>query len=141
MLNHFRLISPVDPRLIERDRNLTTPAVYAMCFDIDGQLTRVGWSSYPRQRIPTLIREQAADVKELWLATIPIDQIFDPKVDYNRENAARRFGRYVQMRLKAYQVRNELYRVPMRCIDDAFGLTISSPNSHPAVETALKAAA
>lgn len=140
-LNHFRLVHPVDTRSIERDRSLKTPSVYAMCFDIDGQLTRVGWSSYASQRISNVLREQAADVKELWVATIPVDELFDPKVDYNRENTVRRFGRYVQMQLKSYHVRNDLYRVPMRLVDDAFGITLSRPNSHPLVENALKQAA
>lgn len=137
-LKNFRLVDTTDVRKLERELRL--PAIYAMCFDIDGQLTRVGWSCHPGQRIPNVLREQAAEVKELWIAEIPIEDYFNPKFDFNRENAARRFGRYIQMRLRNCRVRNEFFRVPMRFVDDAFEVTANSSN-HPLVSEALKTAA
>lgn len=123
MLTNFRLMATLDPRQLQHDRSLSRlPVVYALCFDIDGQLTRVGWSSYAGQRIPNVIAEQAADVKELWIAEISIDDLFDARFDFNRENTVRRFGRGVQTRLQTYRVRNEYFRVPMRMVDDAFGM-------------------
>lgn len=105
MLEYFRLMQNGD---LKKLPSSAVPAIYALCFDINGQITRVGWSFYAGHRVQHLIMEEAADVKEIWLASLSV-----------RASELRPIARRVQKCLAANRVRNEFFRASMRMVDNA----------------------
>lgn len=96
--------------------------IYALVFDINGQISKIGWTMYPSQRIPNLVKEQAADTKEIWLADVAMT-ISDP-VSNDDEMQLRRLCRKLHVALTGDRVRNEFFRSPMRMVDVAFGKVV-----------------
>jgi hypothetical protein len=122
MLSHFRLVTQEELRQLSSGR----PTVYALTFEVEGQLAKVGWSMFPAARIPSLISEQAAPVKEIWLAEVSVPEIFIAGGECKARMALRRFGRAVQAQLADSRIRNEFFRAPMRAIDEAFSSAIEA---------------
>jgi hypothetical protein len=121
MLKNFQLHTLEQ---VQQIKGTGRPVIYVLVFDIDGQLSKIGWTMFPSARIPSLILEQAADVKEIWLASAGFEVATSPN---NREHAALRgVCRQLQASLGDRRIRNEFFRAPMRLVDDVLSGVVAT---------------
>lgn len=117
MLNHFRLITREQVTAIGN-----TPVIYALCFDVDGLLVRVGWSKYPGSRLEALLREQVVQPKEIWIADFRLDRVSD----LDGFDPLRAFARRVHKTIDYARSGGELFRLPMAKIDAAIDMAAAA---------------
>ncbi len=117
MLKNFRLV----PRENLTGLGQSNPVIYALCFDVDGLLIRVGWTQYPGSHLVAVVRGQAALPQEVWVA--------DYRPEYTWEFAStdplRDFAGRLYRVLGASRIRKEFFRIPMKAVDDAFSEVIA----------------
>ena len=111
MLKNFRLVSRDDIAKMS-----STPVIYALCFDVDGLLVKIGWTKDPWSRLVTLIHEQAVEPKEIWLA--------DYRPEYRHEwdsyDLLQGFARRFLRAINHAHIHHGFFRLTMTAIDNAF---------------------
>ncbi len=115
MLENFRLFTIAE---LKTKPSYDRPYVYAICFDVEGLLVKIGWTLFPANHLSTLVKGQAAPAKEIWLADAAS---YLPESNYKRSQPyLRGFARKIKHVLGSQLVRDDLFRVPMRSVDNAF---------------------